>query len=97
MEELYDFWFNNREEHIGEDNYGEKYYGYEIFKNDRVDFLKKYKPANQIIKQTANQFKQIAKQQNIILNDETAEKLVDRVISTAELEKGFKLQSPSDV
>ena len=71
--------------------------GYEVFKNDRVNFLKKYKPANQIIKQTANQFKQIAKQQNIILNDETAEKLVDRVISTADLEKGFKLKSPSDV
>ena len=71
--------------------------GYEVFKNDRVNFLKKYKPANQIIKQTANQFKQIAKQQNIILNDETAEKLVDRVISTADLERGFKLKSPSDV
>ena len=71
--------------------------GYEIFKNDRVDFLKKYKPANQIIKQTANQFKEIAKQQNIILNDETANTLVDRVISTASLEKGFKLKSPSDV
>jgi len=33
MEDLYDFWFNNHKEHIGEDNYGEKYYGYEIFKN----------------------------------------------------------------
>ncbi len=70
--------------------------GYEVFKNDRVNFLKKYKPANQIIKDTANQFKQIAKARNIDLNTETAEKLVNEVISSAKLEKGFKLKSPSD-
>ena len=70
--------------------------GYEVFKNDRVNFLKKYKPANQIIKDTANQFKQIAKARNIELNNETAEKLVNEVISSAKLEKGFKLKSASD-
>jgi hypothetical protein len=70
--------------------------GYEVFKNDRVNFLKKYKPANQIIKDTANQFKQIAKARNIDLNTETAEKLVNEVISSAKLEKGFKLKSASD-
>jgi len=48
--------------------------GYEVFTNDRVNFLKKYKPANQIIKNTANQFKQIAKARNIKLNTENTEK-----------------------
>jgi hypothetical protein len=28
-----EYWYNNPEEHIEEDNYGEKYYGYQIYEN----------------------------------------------------------------
>ena len=70
--------------------------GMELFKNDPINMLKRYKPSSQMISTTARQFQAIAGKQGIKLNLETAEGLVREVVDTAELEKGFKIQSSSD-
>ena len=70
--------------------------GLELFKNDPINMLKRYKPSSQMINTTARQFQAIAKKQGIKLDGESAEGLVREVIETAKLEKGFKLQSSSD-
>ena len=70
--------------------------GMELFKNDPINMLKRYKPSSQMISTTARQFQAIAGKQGIKLNLETAEGLVREVVDTAGLEKGFKIQSSSD-
>ena len=70
--------------------------GMELFKNDPINMLKRYKPSSQMISTTARQFQAIAGKQGIKLNSETAEGLVREVVDTAKLEKGFKIQSSSD-
>ena len=70
--------------------------GLEIFKNDPIRGVKKYAPANQLIKETARQFQAIAKKSDIKLDDETAEQMVNNTWKSAKVEQGFKLKSPSD-
>ena len=67
--------------------------GYDVFKNNKTQWslASNYPPTKEIIKQAVNDFKYVANQKGIILSDEAAETLVNKVWVGASIDKGFKL------
>ena len=70
---------------------------YEIFRNKSVIPLLNYKPSEQAVKKMMQLFKESASESGVKLIDEQAEYYVNRLIKTAQLPKGFKMDKPSNV
>lgn len=81
--------------------FGEKFKSYlgstyDIFQNKSIIPMLNWKPAEEAIIKTKNMFKQVATQNGRSLTDEEANFYVDRLVKSARLPKGFKLDKPSD-
>ena len=81
--------------------FGEKFKNYlgatyDIFQNKSMIPMLNWKPAEEAIIKTKNMFKQIASQNGRTITDEEANFYVDRLLKSARLPKGFKLDKPSD-
>jgi hypothetical protein len=81
--------------------FGEKFKSYlgatyDIFQNKSIIPMLNWKPAEEAIIKTKNMFKQVAAQNGKSLTDEEANFYVDRLVKSARLPKGFKLDKPSD-
>jgi len=81
--------------------FGEKFKNYlgstyDIFQNKSIIPMLNWKPAEEAITKAKNMFKQVALQNGKELTDEEANYFVDRLVKTARLPKGFKLDKPSD-
>jgi hypothetical protein len=81
--------------------FGEKFKSYlgatyDIFQNKSIIPMLNWKPAEEAIIKTKNMFKQVAAQNGKSLTDEEANFYVDRLLKSARLPKGFKLDKPSD-
>ena len=66
--------------------------GYDVFKNNKTQWSTalNYPPTKEVIKQAVNDFKFVANQKGIILSDEAAETLVNKVWVGASIDKGFR-------
>ena len=69
---------------------------YDIFQNKSLLPFLNWKPAAQEVEKTKNMFKQVALQNGRELTDEEANYYVERLIKTAKLPKGFRMDKPSD-
>jgi hypothetical protein len=69
---------------------------YDIFQNKSLIPMFNFKPAEQAIEKTKEMFKQVALQNGKELTDEQANYFVDRLVKTARLPKGFRMDKPSD-
>jgi len=69
---------------------------YDIFQNKSLLPFLNWKPAAQEVEKTKNMFKQVALQNGKELTDEEANYYVERLIKTAKLPKGFRMDKPSD-
>lgn len=69
---------------------------YDIFQNKSLIPLFNFKPAEEAINKTKQMFKQVALQNGRELTDEQANFYVDRLVKTARLPKGFRMDKPSD-
>jgi len=69
---------------------------YDIFQNKSLIPLFNFKPAEQAIDKTKEMFKQVALQNGKPITDEQANYFVDRLVKTARLPKGFRMDKPSD-
>jgi len=69
---------------------------YDIFQNKSLLPFFNWKPAAQEVEKTKNMFKQVAFQNGKELTDEEANYYVERLIKTAKLPKGFRMDKPSD-
>lgn len=69
---------------------------YDIFQNKSLIPFLNWKPAAQEVEKTKNMFKQVALQNGKELTDEEANYYVERLIKTAKLPKGFRMDKPSD-
>jgi hypothetical protein len=69
---------------------------YDIFQNKSIIPMLNFKPAEEAINKTKNMFKQVALQNGKELTDEQANYYVDRLVKTARLPKGFRMDKPSD-
>jgi len=69
---------------------------YDVFQNKSIIPLLNWKPAEEAVNKTKNMFKQVASQNGRTLTDEEANFYVDRLVKSARLPKGFKLDKPSD-
>jgi len=69
---------------------------YDIFQNKSLIPFFNFKPAEEAINKTKDMFKQVALQNGKNLTDEQANYFVDRLVKTARLPKGFRMDKPSD-
>jgi hypothetical protein len=69
---------------------------YDIFQNKSLIPMFNFKPAEQAIEKTKEMFKQVALQNGRPITDEQANYFVDRLVKTARLPKGFRMDKPSD-
>ena len=69
---------------------------YDIFQNKSLIPFFNFKPAEQAIDKTKEMFKQVALQNGRPITDEQANYFVDRLVKTARLPKGFRMDKPSD-
>jgi hypothetical protein len=69
---------------------------YDIFQNKSLIPMFNFKPAEQAIEKTKEMFKQVALQNGKPITDEQANYFVDRLVKTARLPKGFRMDKPSD-
>ena len=69
---------------------------YDIFQNRSLLPFFNFKPAEQAINKTKEMFKQVALQNGKPITDEQANYFVDRLVKTARLPKGFRMDKPSD-
>jgi hypothetical protein len=69
---------------------------YDIFQNKSLIPMFNFKPAEQAIEKTKEMFKQVALQNGRPITDEQASYFVDRLVKTARLPKGFRMDKPSD-
>jgi len=69
---------------------------YDIFQNKSLIPFFNFKPAEQAINKTKNMFKEVALQNGKEITDEQANYYVERLVKTARLPKGFRMDKPSD-
>jgi hypothetical protein len=69
---------------------------YDIFQNKSLLPMFNFKPAEEAINKTKQMFRQVALQNGKELTDEQANYYVDRLVKTARLPKGFRMDKPSD-
>jgi hypothetical protein len=70
---------------------------YDIFSNKSVVPFLSYKPTEQAVQKTIELFKNTAKKNGKSITNGQAEYYVNRLMKTAQLPKGFKMDKPSDV
>ena len=81
--------------------FGKKFKGwlggtYDVFQNKSLLPFMGYRPAAEAVKKGMQMFQDIAKQNGKSLTDEQAKYYVERLIKTARLPKGFRMDRPSD-
>ena len=69
---------------------------YDIFQNKSLIPFFNFKPAEEAINKTKNMFKEVALQNGKEITDEQANFYVERLVKTARLPKGFRMDKPSD-
>jgi hypothetical protein len=69
---------------------------YDIFQNKSLIPFFNFKPAEEAINKTKNMFKEVALQNGKEITDEQANYYVERLVKTARLPKGFRMDKPSD-
>ena len=70
---------------------------YDIFANKSVLPFLSYRPTDEAVQKAITLFKDVARQNGKPITDTQAEYYVNRLIKTAQLPKGFKMDKPSDV
>jgi len=69
---------------------------YDIFQNKSLIPFFNFKPAEEAVNKTKNMFKEVALQNGKEITDEQANFYVERLVKTARLPKGFRMDKPSD-
>jgi hypothetical protein len=69
---------------------------YDIFQNKSLIPFYNFKPAEEAVNKTKNMFKEVALQNGKEITDEQANYYVERLVKTARLPKGFRMDKPSD-
>ena len=69
---------------------------YDIFQNKSLIPFFNFKPAEEAINKTKNMFREVALQNGKEITDEQANYFVERLVKTARLPKGFRMDKPSD-
>jgi len=69
---------------------------YDIFQNKSLIPFFNFKPAEEAINKTKNMFKEVALQNGKEITDGQADYFVERLVKTARLPKGFRMDKPSD-
>ena len=69
---------------------------YDLFQNKSLIPFFNFKPAEEAINKTKDMFKQVALKNGKELTDEQTNYFVDRLVKTARLPKGFRMDKPSD-
>ena len=69
---------------------------YDIFQNKSLIPFYNFKPAEEAVNKTKNMFKEVALQNGKEITDEQANFYVERLVKTARLPKGFRMDKPSD-
>ena len=69
---------------------------YDIFQNQSIFPWVRYKPAKEAVDEAKEVFKSSAKEAGQELTDLQAEQAVTRVLRTARLPKGIRMDKPSD-
>ena len=70
---------------------------YDIFANKSVLPFLSYRPTDEAVQKAITLFKDVARQNGKSITDTQAEYYVNRLIKTAQLQKGFKMDKPSDI
>jgi hypothetical protein len=70
---------------------------YDIFSNRSIIPFLSYKPTDEAVQKAITLFKDVAKQNGKTITDGQAEYYVNRLVKTAQLPKGFKMDKASDV
>ncbi len=70
---------------------------YDRFANNSVLPFLSYKPTDEAVQKAITLFKDVARQNGKTITDTQAEYYVNRLIKTAQLPKGFKMDKPSNV
>ena len=69
---------------------------YDVFQNKSLIPFFNFKPAEEAINKTKNMFKEVALQNGKEITDGQADYFVERLVKTARLPKGFRMDKPSD-
>ena len=70
---------------------------YDIFSNRSIIPFLSYKPTEEAMQKAITLFRDVARQNGKPITEQQAEYYVNRLIKTAQLPKGFKMDKPSDV
>jgi len=69
---------------------------YDVFQNKSLVPFFGYRPAEEAIKKSMKMMKEVARQNGKKITDEQAKYYVNRIVKTARLPKGFRMDRPSD-
>ena len=70
---------------------------YDIFSNRSIVPFLSYKPTDEAVQKAVTLFRDVARQNGKPISEQQAEYYVNRLVKTAQLPKGFKMDKPSDV
>ena len=70
---------------------------YDIFSNRSIVPFLSYKPTDEAVQKAITLFRDVARQNGKPISEQQAEYYVNRLVKTAQLPKGFKMDKPSDV
>ena len=70
---------------------------YDIFSNRSILPFLSYRPTDEAVQKAVTLFRDVARQNGKPISAQQAEYYVNRVVKTAQLPKGFKMDKPSDV
>ncbi len=70
---------------------------YDIFSNRSILPFLSYKPTDEAMQKAITLFRDVARQNGKPITEQQAEYYVNRLVKTAQLPKGFKMDKPSDV
>ena len=70
---------------------------YDRFSNNSVLPFLSYRPTDEAVQKAINLFRDVARQNGKPISEQQAEYYVNRLVKTAQLPKGFKMDKPSDV
>jgi len=70
---------------------------YDIFSNRSILPFLSYRPTDEAVQKAVTLFRDIARQNGKPITEQQAEYYVNRLVKTAQLPKGFKMDKPSDV